>query len=80
MADGHKTRSYDGDGGQVWEVTSPVMERNPDLIGPGELVADQGRLFVAGYDVLEIDPASGAADPIRNGANATDVAIAHSSV
>ena len=58
VADGGGRGPYDGDDGQVWEVASPVIERNPDLIGPGELVVDQGRLFVAGYDVLEIDPAT----------------------
>jgi len=75
VADGPTTRAYDGDGGQVWEVASPVIERNPDLIGPGELVVARGRLFVAGYDVVELDPATGGADPIRKGVSATDVAI-----
>jgi outer membrane protein assembly factor BamB len=75
VADGATTRSYDADGRQEWEVASPVIERNPDLIGPGDLVVDRGRLFVAGYDVYELDPTDGAADRIRKGVSASDVAI-----
>jgi hypothetical protein len=53
-----------------------VIARAPDLLGPGELVVDQGRLFIAGYDVLEVDPATGESELIRTGVSATDVAVA----
>jgi outer membrane protein assembly factor BamB len=77
VADGRDMRSYDRDGEQSWRVRSPVLDRSPDLLSPGDLVVDQGRLFVAGHDVYEVDPATGASDRIGGkGVDAKDVAIA----
>jgi outer membrane protein assembly factor BamB len=76
VADGPDMRALDRDGGTAWEVPSPVIERSPSLLGPGELVVDHDRLFIAGVDVLEVDPASGESELLRPDVNATDVAIA----
>jgi outer membrane protein assembly factor BamB len=75
VADGADMRSYDAEGRQSWHVPAPVLERTPSLVSPGELVFDDGRLFAAGYDVYEIDPASGASQLVREGVSATDVAV-----
>ncbi len=76
VADGPDLRALDRSGQPTWEVPAPVIARAPDLLGPGELVVDQGRLFIAGYDVLEVDPATGESELIRTGVSATDVAVA----
>jgi outer membrane protein assembly factor BamB len=75
VADGADTRAYDADGQEVWAMASPVLESKPDLLSPGELVVDQGRLFAVGYDVYEIDPADRSTRLLRSGGSAHDVAI-----
>jgi outer membrane protein assembly factor BamB len=75
VADGPVTRSYDGAGGERWAIRSPEIERTPDFESPGELVVDHGRLFSVGYDIHEIDPATGDSELIRDGVSATDVVI-----
>jgi outer membrane protein assembly factor BamB len=76
VADGPDLRALDRSGRPTWEVPAPVIARVPDLLGPGELVVEQDRLFIAGYDVLEVDPATGESELIRTGVSATDVAVA----
>jgi outer membrane protein assembly factor BamB len=75
VADGPDMRALDRDGRPTWEVPSPVIARSPDLTGPGELVVEGGRLFIAGFDVDEVDPTTGASELIRSDVNATDVAV-----
>jgi outer membrane protein assembly factor BamB len=76
VADGPDMRALGRDGRAAWEVPAPVIARSPDLLGPGELVVDQGRLFVAGVDVVEVDPATGESELLLPDVDATDVAIA----
>ena len=77
VADGTDMRAYDRDGERSWSVRSPVLARSPDLLSPGILTVEEGRLFVAGHDVYEVDPATGASDQIgEDGVDAKDVAIA----
>jgi outer membrane protein assembly factor BamB len=76
VADGTDMRAYDRDGERSWSVRSPVLARSPDLLSPGILTVEEGRLFVAGHDVYEVDPATGASDQIgEDGVDAKDVAI-----
>jgi outer membrane protein assembly factor BamB len=75
VADGADTRAYDAQGQEVWAMASPVLESKPDLLSPGELVVDQGRLFAVGYDVYEIDPADQSSRLLRSGGSAHDVVV-----
>jgi outer membrane protein assembly factor BamB len=75
VADGPDMRALDRDGDTVWQVPSPVIARSPSLLGPGELVHERDRLFIAGVDVLEVDPATGESELLRPDVNATDVAV-----
>lgn len=75
VADGPDTRAYDAAGNELWRIGSPVIEHDPDMSSPDELVVTGGRLFVAGSDVFEIDPRDGRSTLIRDGVNASDVEI-----
>jgi hypothetical protein len=73
MADGANLGASDASGRVLWEIPAPTVEPGASPANPGELVDEGGRLYLVGEDVVEIDPATGAATPVAEGVNATDV-------
>jgi len=73
MADGANLGASDASGRVLWEAPAPTVEPGTSPANPGELVDEGGRLYLVGEDVVEIDPATGAATPVAEGVNATDV-------
>lgn len=71
VADGTSTRGYDADGDEVWAAELP----DDSEVGLGGLVATGGRLFLATYDVVEIDPADGTNRRLLEGASAGHVLV-----
>jgi outer membrane protein assembly factor BamB len=76
VVDGRDMRAYDRQGTELWHVPTPVLESEPTLLGPGRLVFSGERLFLAGYDLYEIDPATGASVLLDDDVVATDAAVA----
>jgi hypothetical protein len=57
-------------------VTRVVATRgDPDSSDPGVLVVAGGAVYLAGYDVLEVDPSDGTSELILDDIFATDVAV-----
>ena len=72
VADDATMHGYAADGKELWE--KPV----PDQLGVGlgNLIVREGRVFLASYDVVEINPTSGASAKVAEGVSAADVVIA----
>jgi outer membrane protein assembly factor BamB len=71
VADGTTTVGYDTDGAEVWSVPLP----DGSEVGLGGLAASGDRLFLAAYDLVEIDPADGANGVVLPGVSATDAVV-----
>ncbi len=76
VVDGPDMSAYDRQGTELWSAPSPVLEGEPTLLGPGRPVFTEDRLFLAGYDLYEIDPTTGASVLLDDDVVASDVAIA----
>jgi outer membrane protein assembly factor BamB len=75
LADGDHTRGYSSDGTQRWAVPSPETARNPRQPSPGNLVVEDGQLWILGYDVHQLDPTDGTTELTTDGVSATDIAV-----
>jgi outer membrane protein assembly factor BamB len=75
VSDGPDMRAHDAEGRQLWEAPSPVFERSPGPVERDELVFDDGRLFLVGFDVYEVDPATGASRLVHERPGASDAAV-----
>lgn len=74
VADGASLVAQGADGQELWAVPAPSASGD-EMSDPGELVEEGGRVYLAGYDVFEVDPADGATALVAEGVSAMDVAV-----